>query len=75
MFLFSGTFFPISILPQTLQYFAFGFLPLANIVNVNRAITMAEFSPMLLYNIVWVLLVALLFFIIGLNLMKRRLVN
>ncbi len=75
MFLFSGTFFPISILPQALQYFAFGFLPLANVVNVNRAITMAEFSPMLLYNIVWVLLVALLFFIIALNLMKRRLVN
>jgi lipooligosaccharide transport system permease protein len=73
MFLFSGTFFPISILPETLQYFAFGFLPLANVVSVNRAITFGEFSPLILYNILWVIGVGALFFLIALKLMKRRL--
>ncbi len=73
MFLFSGTFFPISILPETVQYFAFLFLPLANTVNINRAITMTEFSPLVIFNIIWVLLAAALVFSIALKLMKRRL--
>ncbi|MBR1368190.1 ABC transporter permease [Methanocalculus chunghsingensis] len=74
MFLFSGTFFPISILPESLQYFAFGLLPLANVVSLNRAITAAEFSPLILYNIIWIIGVAAIFFVIGLNLMRRRLI-
>ncbi len=74
MFLFSGTFFPLNILPEALQYFAFGFLPLANVVSVNRAITLAEFSPLILYNLVWIAAVTVLFFLIALRLMRRRLV-
>ncbi len=74
MFLFSGTFFPINILPEALQYIAFGLLPLANIVNLNRAITMGTFSPLIIYNIIWILVVAVIFFGIALSLMRRRLV-
>ncbi|MDN7025327.1 ABC transporter permease [Methanoculleus sp. FWC-SCC1] len=74
MFLFSGTFFPLDILPEQVQYFAIAFLPLTHVVNVNRAITLTAFSPFVLFSLVWIGVVTVIFFVIALRLMRRRLI-
>ena len=45
MTLFSGTFFPLAILPVALQYFALALLPLTHLVAVMRMFTQAAVSP------------------------------
>ncbi|HQL59410.1 MAG TPA: ABC transporter permease, partial [Methanoculleus sp.] len=40
MFLFSGTFFPLDLLPEPIRYFALAVLPLTHVVSINRAITL-----------------------------------
>lgn len=74
MFLFSGTFFPLSILPEIVQVLAVVFLPLTQLVIVTRSLTLAMISPYFFYSLVWIAVVTLLFFIISLSLMRRRLI-
>ncbi|MCU0631415.1 MAG: ABC transporter permease [Methanolinea sp.] len=74
MFLFSGTFFPLSVLPDALQVFAITVLPLAQVVTVTRSLTLASLSPLFLYSLVWITLCAAIFFFLSIFLMKRRLV-
>jgi lipooligosaccharide transport system permease protein len=73
MFLFSGTFFPMSLLPEPIQYFALAVLPLTHVVIV-RALTLANFSGVLLVSFAWIVIVSLVLFVLSVNLMKRRLI-
>lgn len=74
MFLFSGTFFPLSILPSLVQQLAIIFLPLTQLVIVTRSFTLADLSPLVPYSIAWIGIVTLIFFILSTCLMRRRLI-
>jgi lipooligosaccharide transport system permease protein len=74
MFLFSGTFFPLSLLPQPIQYFALATLPLTHLVMITRALTLATLGGFLLLSFAWIVLVSLILFVLAVNLMKRRLI-
>ena len=74
MFLFSGTFFPLSLLPEPIQYFALAALPLTHVVRITRALTLASLNSTLLLSLVWIVSVSLVLFVLAVNLMKRRLI-
>ncbi len=74
MFLFSGTFFPLSVLPEPIQYFALALLPLTHVVNIVRALTFADLNQFLIFDLGWLVIVSLIFFVLSINLMKRRLI-
>ncbi|WP_462272395.1 ABC transporter permease [Methanohalophilus sp.] len=74
MFLFSGTFFPLSLLPETVQTIALAILPLAHIVIVVRSLMSGIIEASLLLNIAWMLGATLLVFLLSINLMKKRLI-
>lgn len=74
MFLVSGTFFPISALPPIVQSFAYAFLPLSHVVDVTRAMVLGNMSVGLLLNLLWLAIVTIIFTLISINLMKRRLI-
>ncbi len=74
MFLFSGTFFPLSLLPPIVQYIALAVLPLTHVVSVNRAITLTAFSPILYFDLIWIGAVTLVLFLLSIRLMRRRLI-
>lgn len=74
MFLFSGTFFPLTVLPAGLQVFALAALPLTQVVIVARSLTLTTLSPFFLYSLVWIAIISTIFFFLSIALMKRRLV-
>lgn len=74
MFLVSGTFFPLSALPSGVQQFATYAVPLVHVVKISRAMTFGHLDIDLLYSLGWILVVTAVFFIIAVNLMKRRLI-
>ncbi|KCZ72723.1 putative permease [Candidatus Methanoperedens nitroreducens] len=74
MFLFSGTFFPLSLLPVSLQYFAIAALPLTHVVIIVRSLTFADPSGFIPVSLAWIILFSLIFFILSINLMKKRLI-
>lgn len=74
MFLFSGTFFPLSLLPASLQYFALAALPLTHVVIIARSMTLASPSGYILLSMAWIMIVSLVFFVLSVNLMKKRLI-
>ncbi|MFQ6067985.1 MAG: ABC transporter permease [Candidatus Bathyarchaeia archaeon] len=75
MFLLSGTFFPLSALPQVIQVMAQLFLPLTHAVMLARALTLGKLEPTLLLNLGWLLAVTPAFFVLSINLMKKRLIK
>lgn len=74
MFLVSGTFFPLTLLPLGAQQFAYAAVPLVHVVRISRAITLGTVTPDLLLSLLWIVVVTVVFFIIAMNLMKRRLI-
>jgi len=74
MFLFSGTFFPLSLLPQALQYIALAVLPLAHVVIVSRALATGQFSLLAGGSFLWICFWSLVLFVLAINLMRRRLI-
>jgi lipooligosaccharide transport system permease protein len=74
MFLFSGTFFPITVLPETIQYIALSILPLAHVVIINRALTLGIYSFSIVTSLLWILATTTIFFFVSIKLMKRRLI-
>jgi lipooligosaccharide transport system permease protein len=74
MFLFSGTFFPLSILPPAIQVFAYAFLPLTHVVLITRMLTLSQVTPLFLPSLAWIIGVAAVTFVLAVNLMKRRLI-
>ena len=75
MFLLSGTFFPLTSMPEVLQIAAQLFLPLTNAVAVTRALTLGNIQISILFNLAWMLIVTPIFFILAVNLMKKRLIK
>lgn len=75
MFLLSGTFFPLTSMPEFIQIIAQAFLPLTNAVIVTRSLALASIQPNILLNFAWIVIVTPLFFIISINLMKKRLIK
>lgn len=74
MFLFSGTFFPLEILPKAAQYFALAFLPLTHIVKVLRAICYGNLDAFLITDILWLFIASIIFYILSINLMKKKII-
>jgi lipooligosaccharide transport system permease protein len=75
MFLLSGTFFPLSQLPQGLQTFALAVLPLVHEVTLTRGLITGNLESLMLLSILWILAVTIFFFVLGINSMKRRLIK
>jgi len=74
MFLFSGTFFPLNVLPEAVQVLAVAFLPLTQLVIVTRSFTLTSLSPLFFYSIAWIAVVTVLFLLLSTWLMRRRLI-
>jgi len=74
MMLFSGTFFPLSILPEILQYIALAVFPLTHTVALMRMATLPFTDALLPLHIVWILVATIIFCVISINLMRRRLI-
>jgi lipooligosaccharide transport system permease protein len=74
MFLFSGTFFPVSGLPGWAQHLSQVF-PLYHLVELTRAVSLgrSEISPF--FSIVYLLFFFLLFLILSLRGMRKRLIK
>ncbi len=76
MFLLSGTFFPLSQLPQAAQIAALAALPLTHVVNISRSIILGTINMnYILLGIAWISVATVVFFILSVNLMKRRLIK
>jgi lipooligosaccharide transport system permease protein len=75
MMLLSNTFFSLSSSPQALQTFAVAVLPLVHEVNLTRGLMIGNLQPLMALSTVWILAVTLFFFVLGVNLMKRRLIK
>lgn len=74
MFLFSGTFFPIEILPTWAFWLAMT-MPLTHISILVRGACLAEFPPYAGWSLLYLLLLTPICASIGLFLMRRRLVK
>lgn len=74
MTLFSGTFFPLAILPVALQYFALALLPLTHLVAVMRMFTQAAVTPVILLHLAWIVAVTVICCVVAINLMRKRLI-
>jgi lipooligosaccharide transport system permease protein len=75
MFLLSGTFFPLSLLPSAVQALAQAVLPLTHAVNLTRALVLGQLGTGLILSFLWILSVTVVFFVISINLMKKRLIQ
>jgi lipooligosaccharide transport system permease protein len=74
MALFSGTFFPLTLLPTLFQYIALVLFPLTHLVIIMRMLTLPDLTGMVLLNLGYMILVTAIFCIVGINLMRRRLI-
>ena len=75
MFLFSGTFFPMSVLPEGIQVLAYALLPLTHVVKIARGLTLGTPGVSLLLSLLWMVGVSSLTFILAINLMRKRLIQ
>ena len=75
MFLLSGTFFPLTSMPELLQILGQIFLPLTNAVIVIRSLASGNVQFSILLNFAWILIVTPIFFVLSINLMKKRLIK
>lgn len=75
MFVLGGTFFPVTKLPEALQVFAQAVLPLTHTVNLTRWLMFGSSELPIVISIVWVAAVTPFFFVLAVNLMKRKLVK
>lgn len=74
MFLFSGTFFPISLLPGPLQVFALIALPLTHVVSLCRGITVGAAMPLWPVHLAWILGGIIVAVFLAIRLFERRLI-
>ena len=74
MFLFSGTFFPLDVLPRWGQVLAQA-VPLTHVVSVMREASLGHLTPRALWDVTALLAVTAPVCLLGIFLMKRRLVK
>ena len=75
MFLLGNTFFPLSSFPKVLQTLANAVLPLVHQVALTRGLMLGDIESSLLLSMIWTSAVTLFFFILSIDLMKRRLIK
>jgi lipooligosaccharide transport system permease protein len=75
MFLLSGTFFPLADLPGFVPIIAKAFLPLTHAVNLTRSLILGNLQFSLIISLAWIAAVTPVFFILSINLMKRKLIK
>ncbi|MDI6742192.1 MAG: ABC transporter permease [Smithella sp.] len=74
MFLFSGTFFPLTGLPLWAQYFALT-LPLTHLVSLTRALSLGLFNAELLISLGYLTVFCLIMFPLAVFKMRKRLIK
>ena len=74
MFLFSGTFFPIDVLPLWGKILAYS-LPLTHLVNLCRDICLGSLGMELVWSLAYLICFILIFFPLALASMHRRLIH
>lgn len=74
MFLFSGIFFPLDVLPNIVQQLAW-FLPLYHVVALLRSLALGLVEMHLLYHVLWLIVFNIILFPLPQILMRRRLVK
>ncbi len=74
MFLFSGTFFPLNLLPGPLQVFALVALPLTHVVALTRGIMVGTTIPYWPLHLIWILVGTIIATIIAVRLFEKRLI-
>ncbi|MBD3234240.1 MAG: ABC transporter permease [candidate division Zixibacteria bacterium] len=74
MFIFAGTFFPVTQLPEWAQKAAF-FMPLYHVVLVTRSFVTGDIHPDLWQSIVWIIIVGAFFFGLSLRLIRSRVMH
>jgi len=84
MFLLSGTFFPITVVHSpVLEGVALGIFPLTHVVNLTRGLISGSpgsflglsAEAMWILGVVWIAAVSVVFFVLAINLMRKRLVK
>ena len=75
MFILSGTFFSITTLPGLAQIAANVFFPLYHAVALTRALGVGRLGVAQLLNLSWLLVTTPFFFVLSINLMKKRLIK
>lgn len=77
MFLLSGTFFPITSppFPGGVVLFTQIALPLTPIATLTRGLFFGSLDPLLLLNLAWIIVLTIVFFVLSINLMRKRLVK
>ncbi len=73
MFLFSGTFFPLSALPDPMQLASQIFFPLTHVVLISRGLAAGGLGAQSLISLAWLISVGAVLTILSINLMRRRL--
>jgi lipooligosaccharide transport system permease protein len=74
MLFFSGVFFPLDHFPAWMKIFA-QFLPLTHAIAISRAVFSGQVSGTLVFNVAVLFVVEIGAFIVGVKLMKRRLIR
>jgi lipooligosaccharide transport system permease protein len=63
-------------MPQLVQVAAMVFLPLTHVVNITRGLVLGAIDVnLMLIGFVWIAVATVVFFILSINLMKKRLVK
>ena len=75
MFLFSGTLFPLEILPRAAQTVSFILFPMTHLVRILRAFLLGHPGLCLLWSLLWLAGATLILFPLALYLMQRRLMK
>ncbi|MEM2082801.1 MAG: ABC transporter permease [Candidatus Bathyarchaeia archaeon] len=73
MFLFSGTFFPLSALPDPIRLASQIFFPLTHAVLISRGLTAGRLDAQSLISLAWLISAGAVLTILSINLMRRRL--
>lgn len=74
MLFFSGVFFPLDNFPAWMKSFA-RFLPLTPAVSISRAVFSGIYSSALVFDFLFIVVLEVIAFTIGVKLMKRRLIK
>lgn len=74
MSLFSGTFFPLALLPPIFGYVALTLFPLTHVVAIFRMFTLGALSWTIVLHLLWIASVTAILWVLAINLMRRRLI-
>ncbi len=74
LFLFSGIFFPIDVLPDWAQRLAW-FTPLYHVVRLSRSFVLGQINQTTLVSFLWITGVTALLFLVPVARMKHRLIR